>query len=256
MRPFFSFYGSKWLKVPTMYPSPNRDTIVEPFAGSASFAVRYFDRKIVLVEKDPTIASLWRYLIHATPEQIMNIPLLECGQSVDDMKFDCLAEKHLVGFWVSKASSSPNKSPSKWMREEAKYKDQFWGERIRRRIASQVEHIKHWQIIHGDYREAGKIKNATFFVDPPYVDKGKHYRHKLKRGEYAALAEWCLGLDGQVMVCENEGASWMPFQPLGDFRSQKKGAKSKEVLYYRDTEAGVRRDARAVAPAQQNLFGL
>ncbi len=239
LRPFFSFYGSKWLKVPTMYPKPNRGTIVEPFAGSASFAVRYFDRRVILIEKDPIIASLWKYLIHATPRQIMNIPLLEKGQSVDEMNVGCLAERHLVGFWISKACSSPRRIPGKWMREEAtKDINQYWGEKIRRRIASQVEHISHWEVIEGDYREAGGIKDATFFIDPPYVDKGKHYRHRLEPKEYAGLAEWCLALDGQVMVCENQGADWLPFKPLGAFRSQIRGAKSKEVLYYRDEKLG------------------
>jgi site-specific DNA-adenine methylase len=234
LRPFFSFYGSKWLKVPTMYPKPNRGTIVEPFAGSASFAVRHFEKKVVLVEKDPVIASLWEYLIRATPKQIMNIPLLKQGQSVDDMDVDCLAERHLVGFWIAKACSSPRKKPTKWMREEIKHSDQFWGEKIRRRIASQVEHIKHWEVIEGDYRESGGIKDATFFIDPPYVNKGKYYKHRLKEEDYDRLAEWCLGLHGQIMVCENDGANWLPFNPLGDFRAQRRGSKSKEVLYYRD----------------------
>lgn len=64
MWPFFTFYGGKWRAAPR-YPSPIYNTIVEPFAGAAGYAVRYYERDIILIEKDPEIAALWRYLIAA-----------------------------------------------------------------------------------------------------------------------------------------------------------------------------------------------
>src|SRR5689334_4647899 len=64
LRPFFGYYGGKWRDAVRHYPQPEYETIVEPFAGSAGFSLRYFDRKVVLCELDPVLAAVWRYLIH------------------------------------------------------------------------------------------------------------------------------------------------------------------------------------------------
>ena len=69
LRPFFCYYGGKWRAAPK-YPAPEHDTIVEPFAGAAGYATRYPDRKVVLVERDPVIAGLWRYLTKVSPAEI------------------------------------------------------------------------------------------------------------------------------------------------------------------------------------------
>ena len=66
MRPFFGFYGGKWRDAPKYYPVPEYDTIVEPFAGSAGYSVRYGDRNVVLGEKDDIIFGVWDYLIRAS----------------------------------------------------------------------------------------------------------------------------------------------------------------------------------------------
>ena len=65
MRPFFTYYGGKYRAAP-LYPSPTHANLVEPFAGSAGYALRYYDRQVLLVDADPVIAGLWRYLISAT----------------------------------------------------------------------------------------------------------------------------------------------------------------------------------------------
>ena len=31
---------------------------------------------------------------------------------------------------------------------------------------------------------------------------------------FAALGDWCMSLPGQAIVCENEGATWLPFEPF------------------------------------------
>jgi len=58
VRSFFYFYGGKWLAAPR-YPAPRYDTIIEPFAGSAGYSLRYPDKRVVLVERDPKIAATW-----------------------------------------------------------------------------------------------------------------------------------------------------------------------------------------------------
>ncbi len=59
IRPFFSYFGAKWRLAPR-YPAPAHRTIVEPFAGSAGYACRYPDHRVILVERDPVIAALLR----------------------------------------------------------------------------------------------------------------------------------------------------------------------------------------------------
>src|SRR5262245_39743395 len=61
IRPFFGYYGGKWRDAVRNYPPPYHGTIVEPFAGSAGYALRYWDKKVVLYERDPVVAAVWRY---------------------------------------------------------------------------------------------------------------------------------------------------------------------------------------------------
>jgi hypothetical protein len=228
--PFFCYYGGKWRCAPR-YPTPQFDTIVEPFAGAAGYALRYYDRKIILVEKNKTLADLWRYLIAATPEQIRRLPLIadDGSQTVDDLDI-APAEASLVGFWLNKSTVSPSKSPSAWMRKRIRPKS-FWGPEIRERIASQVDAIKHWCVLEGDYLLAPDVE-ATWFVDPPYAVAGAYYKES--KVDYPALATWCRSRRGQVMVCENVGATWLPFRPYIVIKSTqgKHGkAKSHEALW-------------------------
>ena len=84
---------------------------------------------------------------------------------------------------------------------------------MRARLASQVERIQHWRVIVGaDYTAAPDIK-ATWFIDPPYANAaGAWYRYH--DVNYRQLARWCRSRKGQVIVCENEGATWLPFEPF------------------------------------------
>ena len=85
MRPFFGFYGGKWRDAPKYYPAPEHDTIVEPFAGSAGYSVRYADRNVILGEKDAIIFGVWDYLIRVPAHDILAIPDLAPGQTVADL---------------------------------------------------------------------------------------------------------------------------------------------------------------------------
>jgi hypothetical protein len=231
MWPFFSFYGGKWRAAPR-YPAPQHNRIFEPFAGAAGYSTRHYDRDIVLVERDPTIAAMWRYLIAATPADIRALPLVPLdGSGVDDL--DCAPEaKSLIGFWLNKGTAAPCRTPSAWMRNGRRPKS-FWGSEIRERIATQVECIKHWTVIEGDYRVAPD-EIGTWFIDPPYQEAGNLYRFSAKKIDFDALGDWCQGRRGQVMVCENVGATWLPFEPFlvikSTHGSRGKG-QSKEALW-------------------------
>jgi 16S rRNA G966 N2-methylase RsmD len=88
-----------------------------------------------------------------------------------------------------------------------------WGPEIRERIASQVEGIRHWKVLETDWWRAPDIE-ATWFVDPPYHRSGKHYKYR--DIDYTALGIWCRARKGQTIVCEQDGADWLPFRQHKD----------------------------------------
>ncbi len=229
LRPFFGYYGGKWRDALKHYPEPAYDTIVEPFAGSAGYALRYANRRVTLCEIDPVLAGVWQYLVRVKVQEILSIPDLEPEGSVDDVKA-CQEARWLVGFWLNRATASPRKSPSKWMRDGIR-PGSFWGPRVRQTIASQVDAIRHWRVFNRSYDRCPCPRAATWFIDPPYQAAGKHYRFGSEQIDYSALAAWCRSRSGQIIVCENEGASWLPFRPLADVKTTRADRRSKEVVW-------------------------
>lgn len=219
MKPFFPYYGSKWSTVPA-YPAPRYGIVVEPFAGSACYAVRHAVPRAILCDMDPYIVGVWSYLIRASAEEIRRLPLIQPGQSVDDLGPLCQEAKWLIGYWVN-CSAAPCKTLSKWGAHNLDAKPgSVWSDRTRDRIASQVDKIRDWEIRQGDCMAIlDDVGEATWFIDPPYQTMGKHYRFGCKGIDFARLAEWCKIRPGMAIVCENEGAGWLPFSPLRKTRS-------------------------------------
>lgn len=222
LRPFFSYYGAKWSLIPR-YPSPRHPQIVEPFAGSASYALHHHDRDVLLLDTNPHVVDVWRYLIGADPDRIRALPTLSPGQTIDEVPDLSDAERSLVGFWLNNGSSTPKRTMTR--REHTRSQ---WGEHTKRRIAEQIPRIRHWRAVLADYRSAPLLP-ATYFVDPPYRGAGQHYPHGSRTLDYAALGEWCRSLPGFVLVCENADADWLPFSPLARLRGSVRG--STEALW-------------------------
>ena len=107
LKPFFRYYGGKF-RVAPKYAAPKHDTIIEPFAGSAGYSVRYHDRNIILVEKDPVLVGVWSYLIKASPAEILALPDVPPGTSVDDYGL-CQEARWFVGFWMNRVQHVPVK---------------------------------------------------------------------------------------------------------------------------------------------------
>lgn len=231
LRPFFGYYGGKWRDAPRHYPPPAHGTIVEPFAGSAGYSLRYPNRNVILVERDEIIASIWRYLIKVREREILRIPDVSPYGSVDDLKC-CQEARLLVGFWLNRGVERPRRTPSKWMREGER-PGSFWGPKVRDRIARQLTRIRHWRIVQGNYSSVGFRGAATWFVDPPYQNAGQHYHHGAASLDYSQLGDWCRRRRGQVIVCENEGADWLPFVSLAKVKTTRRGQRSGEVVWMR-----------------------
>jgi site-specific DNA-adenine methylase len=220
----FYYYGRKE-KVFKYYPSPKNDTIIEPFAGSAVYSLKNFEKNIIILDKDERIINIWNYLKEASSDEILSLPLLTKGQSLNDSEFDSLSmvQKDLISFFTNPSSAQPKRSVGKF---------NIWHEKNRKRLSEDVNKIRHWEILLGDYRDIPN-QEATWFIDPPYQGNGgKYYKHGNKGIDYNELSEWVQNRLGQVIVCENSEADWLPFRPLKRLQGQRH--KTIEVIWEND----------------------
>lgn len=210
----FYYFGSK-ARLAAAYPEPQCACIVEPFAGSAGYSCHHRLRNTALVERDPRICDLWRRLTAMTPDEIMEIPPPKVGDKSSDIlvMLRAASEHSLTGRFITVTERMVMRWPNLVAR------------------AAELQPItKHWRIIEGDYTEAPEIE-ATWFIDPPYEDMSRGYAHKPQ--DYEALAEWCKTRNGQVIVCEQEGAKWLPFERLREIVTTANSKKT-EVFWTRD----------------------
>lgn len=212
LRPFFPYYGSKW-NIARHYPAPT-GSVAEPFAGGAGYSCFYGCERVDLYDADPIIAGVWSYLIRVTPGEILALPELpEVGDSVDNYALPDEA-KWLIGFWLNRGSASPKKSRTAYSARTDRAQLN-WGPRAKERIAKQLHRLAGWSITLGSYESARP--SDTTFIDPPYGDKGRYYR--VGFSNFTALGEWARARAGLVIACEADGADWLPFTPLGSFKS-------------------------------------
>jgi site-specific DNA-adenine methylase len=199
----WSYYGGK-AKLVNHYPTPKHDLIIEPFAGSARYALKYWERDVLLVDKYEVVVKLWKWLQQCSPNDILKLPQLKKG---DDTRKMNLSEMEILflGFYAGGGVSTPKYSVSKFGEQNSKS--------FKKKIASNLHKIKHWKIQHGSFEDIPN-KTATWYVDPPYQFGGEHYRHSNKTIDFKKLGEWCMNREGQTIVCENTKADWLPFKPL------------------------------------------
>ena len=213
----WSYYGSK-SKVINLYPPPKYGKVIEPFAGSARYALKYFDRDVLLVDKYDVIVKIWKWLQVCSKDDVLKLPRLKEAERLSDYKFDCEEQRLLMGFLISKGAEAPRDKAT--MRattlrpNNINFQLKF--------IASNLFKIKHWEIRLGSYDEI-ENQEATWFIDPPYQVGGYSYVMNNAGWDYSELAKWCQSRKGHVIVCENTNADWLPFLPMREMKgSQKK----------------------------------
>lgn len=231
MKPLFPFYGSKWRDA-RKYGAPTGH-VIEPFAGSAGYSTFYEPERVTLIDKDPILVGVWRFLIAATGDEIAALPDVEPGQDVREMGLTDEAA-WFIGFWLNRGSASPKRKRTAFSSRTDR-QQLVWGDRARDRVASEVHKIDGWSVVAGDFEDAPRLPEATYFIDPPYVDKGRYYRVRLAEPDYPRLAAWAQGLPGRRIVCEQEGADWLPFHPLASIKSTR--GLSAEVVWEAPTRA-------------------
>ena len=200
------YYGAK-LKLVTKYPKPNFDTIVEPFAGSAQYSLKYFEKNVTLIDKYDVVARIWKWLQLCSEGDILKLPVIPLGKSVNDYTWDCEEARWLIGFNIVMGSYIPRTSPTKWTTTERPLRQS----NKLKLIASSLYKIRHWNIVHGDYTEAENVK-ATWFIDSTYMKGGSLYPHHSI--DYNKLRDWSLSRSGEIIVCGNSSDTWLPFTPI------------------------------------------
>jgi hypothetical protein len=203
------------------------NTIIEPFAGTAVYSLfrDNWKKNVVLIDKYNVVVRIWKYLQSATPDDILKLPDVNNGEELVKVNgFSQLLqeEKWLIGFSVNNGSGMP-KNVAGRMNFNSWFRD-------KKRIARDLYKIKHWQIKCDDYTNVENVI-ATWFIDPPYQFGGEYYKHR--DIDYNTLSEWCKSRKGQVIVCENSKANWLPFVPLKKMSGQLHI--TTEAMYYQET---------------------
>ena len=226
MQPFFTYYGAKWKLAERLGP-PRHDHVIEPFAGSAGYSVYWQPKNVTLIERDPVVSGVWKYLQGVSRRELMRLP--SNISHVDELpSWVCQEAKSLIGFWFNHGISEPASRRSNWARKPS-YAAFFWSETIKLRLATQVDRIRHWTIIEGDWTESRDIK-AHWHIDPPY-NNGAGRTYSYNGIDRAALGKWCKRRRGFVQVCENDGATWLPFETFSILHSHRARGYSAEAIY-------------------------
>lgn len=204
----WSYYGAK-TNIIDSYPVPKYDKIIEPFAGTARYALKYFEKEVLLVDKYKVITDIWQWLQKCSPNDILKLPIPGPDQTTDDLTYDCIEAKWLVGFVIHFGALCPGKKVTPHYRNKRPNGINY----SLNRIANNLFKIKHWTIIHGSFEEI-KNETATWFIDPPYQNGGHKYIVNNKDLNYKFLAEWSEKRIGQIIICETIKADWMEFKPM------------------------------------------
>lgn len=216
----FYYYGRK-KQLAGRYPDPEYATIIEPFAGAAAYSLfgERWRSEVVLIEKDPQVVDVWRWLIDsATVESIMALPLLTPGESSSEFL-------HIVHAATKQAFKYKTIKVTPVLARN-------W-EISRRTFAANLHKVRHWKIVHADYRDAPDLE-ATWFIDPPYQgEPGMGYRHSSAAIDYSELAQWAMQRRGQVIACESGSATYLPFEPLLNSHAGVAGKINKESVFVR-----------------------
>src|SRR5262245_36087938 len=160
-RSIFKYYGSKHRIIPH-YPEPRHKLIVEPFAGSASYALRYEDRDVLLCETDPEVYELWRGLLSADPRDVLALPVnLPVGLDIRTLDIP-LWGQYLIKY-NQRVGMSKCWTISTWGNRRG-----FWSEHDRDRIADRLPRLQHWQVTNESIVDKPISGEATWFIDPPY----------------------------------------------------------------------------------------
>ena len=250
MKSFFNYYGSK-NQGARHYGPPRRDLVIEPFAGSAAYSVKWECPNVLLYDLSDDVCAAWDWLINCSEEDVRKLPIrFKTNEEMNSLP-DGPRQVVYWSFWFGECAIG-NRLPKwndAWAREgkltghlanvmgplNRGLSSNMWDERRRDRVIRQKPLIRNWTIECLDYRNI-PLRDAHWHVDPPYqCNAGRKYPHN--EIDFDHLGKWCRELPGAVDVCEQEGADWLPFKRLYSMRTTAPGTskKSSEVVWRKDS---------------------
>lgn len=234
----YSGYGGK-SKIAHLYPLPEYNLVIEPFCGTAAYSWLHrrrpdgSRRDIWLNDLDPRTYSIWKFLTSAESYDIVReiVPeTVEPGMKVSEF----IPPEHPGLVELCRAEANQGTQGAKGVHDQiTKMGAKCW--KVRRKLLEVIPEVANWKITNVPYQDLANTE-ATWFVDPPYSNAaGSRYRLGSDLIDYSQLGSWCRDRRGQTIVCENEGATWLPFEKFDharvQIRSRYQKSDSKEVMW-------------------------
>lgn len=236
--PLFKWFGSKW-QASKWYPRPLTRIVCEPFAGSAGYSLRHYEKEVILAESNIHLQALWQWLINeATERDIRAIPVnLDVGSDIKALTSLAYGQKLLLKHWQRTNNVGDCWTVSPWGNLPGQ-----WTENTRARVAIEVHAVKHWKICQDKaivlFDCNRSRRDITWFIDPCYQ---YNYQYKCPTTDYAALADEITTLKGAAIaceaVCQKTGArpTYLPFvdfrKTVTSRRKQNENHHSRELIY-------------------------
>lgn len=186
-----------------------------------AYTMHHRPSRAIGIEIDCRVVDLWRRMSSVTAEFAESVELPLVGNPTDDLLVKlCSYSEHAL-------SSGTMTVTSRMVRD--------WRSVHRRAAADGAWATAAVDYQHGSYEQAPDVE-ATWFIDPPYQRANRRgYLHGASGIDFSELACWVQKRRGQVIVCEQAGADWLPFT---DFRpvASHRGRQSTEVIWLSDSE--------------------
>ena len=223
----FAYFGAKH-GLARKYPRPAHDLIIEPFAGAAGYSCYHaaLGKQVLLNDLNADVVALWRRLQNMTPADLDVVANRLGDTRTDDL---LIASAGGSTSWNGVVTAGSRQVTPR-MRSDVPS--------ILRRIGRVLPVLHDWEIRSGDYRDLPDVE-ATWFIDPPYQPlvsmAGNGYTNGADGIDYDELGVWCQSRRGQVIVCEQSPAQWLPFSHLAHQQTGSANGQSRlEVMWTTD----------------------
>lgn len=215
LRPFFRHYGSKWGLSKKTSP-PRYGKIIEPFCGAAGYSSRYgANLEVRLFDSVPDVVAIWDWILGASEEDVLSLPVDFGDADIRSLGLE-RGPLLLIQRWLTMQGSTNNwRFPPSSLAYINRNPGSYWTAQIRGRIAGQLRSVKRWGVQCLDYSQVPD-EEATWHIDPMYQGNLRSDSYGADDLDYDVLADWCRSRSGQVMVHEQDGATWLPFRSLSE----------------------------------------
>ncbi len=216
----------------------NKDNIlIEPFAGGASIglaaAIEGWVKRVILVEKDADVFSLWHTIIEGDAEWLtdkiihfdftegnVNRVLAGTNGTPRDKAFALILNNRISRSGIV----APGAGRVRHGENGKGIKSRWYPQTLQRRILTIARHKEKISVIHGDatdmIHQHIHDKDVLFFMDPPYTKAGKRlYPHSEIDHERLFASAACI--KGGLLMTYDHAEEIVRFAHKNGFRYEK-----------------------------------